>query len=301
MSATLTTQLRNAVDGTIETDVALSQYTTWKVGGRADWLITPCTIAGLEKVLTLLRATAVPWLVVGGGSNLLVKDGGFRGAVIAMHRLRAIDIRSDGQVQVEAGATLAQVITKGIKAGWGGLESLAGIPGTIGGATVMNAGADGVELGSVIREVQLHNGEDRQHWSHDQCGFSYRSSAFQRDSVVTAVTLALTAGDSAQLETRYRERLAARRETHPYGLPNAGSVFKNPPGKVAWRMIDAVGLRGARRGDAQISPCHTNFIVNLGAARAADILALIDFTRQRVAAEFDVELETEVKIVGEDG
>lgn len=301
MSATLTTQLRNAVDGTIETGVVLSRYTTWKVGGRADWLIAPRTIAGLEKALTILRTAGVPWLVVGGGSNLLVKDGGFRGAVIAMHRLRAIDIRSDGQVQVEAGATLAQVIKKGIKAGWGGLESLAGIPGTIGGATVMNAGAGGMELGSVIREVQLHNGEDRQCWGHDQCGFSYRNSAFQRDSVVTAVTLALAAGDPAQLETRYQERLAARRETHPYGLPNAGSVFKNPPGKVAWRMIDAVGLRGARRGDAQISPRHTNFIVNLGAACAADILALIDFTRKRVAAEFDVELETEVKIVGEDG
>ncbi|MDF1580072.1 MAG: UDP-N-acetylmuramate dehydrogenase [Desulfuromonadales bacterium] len=301
MSATLTTQLRNAVDGTIETDVALSRYTTWKVGGRADWLITPRTIDGLEKALTMLRATGVPWLVVGGGSNLLVKDGGFRGAVITMHRLRTIDIRSDGQVQVEAGATLAQVIKKGIKAGWGGLESLAGIPGTIGGATVMNAGADGMELGRVIREVQLYNGEDRQRWSHDQCGFSYRSSAFQRDSVVTVVTLALTVGEPAQLETRYKERLAARRETHPYGLPNAGSVFKNPPGKVAWRMIDAVGLRGARRGDAQISPRHTNFIVNLGGARAADILALIEFTRKRVAAEFDVELETEVKIVGEDG
>lgn len=301
LTAALIKQLRAEVAGTIECGVPSADFTTWKVGGRADALIEPHTATAAERALEILHREKVPWLAIGGGSNLLIRDGGYRGVLISTRKLRTIDISADQYLRAESGASLAEVSKKSISAGLAGFERLAGIPGTIGGATVMNAGAKGTEVGSMVHEVILHNGVTRMIWNQAQCAFAYRQSAIPTDALVTQVKLKLAAGDAQQLRSTYDEQLKSRLAAHPYEWPNAGSVFKNPPRKAAWKLIDAAGLRGEQRGGAQISPRHANFIVNLGTATANDILALVSMAQERVADKFGIELELEVKVVGEAG
>ena len=281
----------------------MSRYTTFRVGGEADVLVN---IASAEEVGVALRAArrcGVPATVIGNGSNLLVRDGGIRGLALRIASPFSC-IRREGDCLVaQAGATLGACAQAALREGLSGLAELAGIPGTIGGGVIMNAGAYGGELADVVRQVQTLALSDLRPLSFegDALGFAYRRSAMMDARVVvTEVTLQLAPGDPQAIRARMDALAAARRDKQPLEYPSAGSTFKRPEGFFAARLIDECGLRGLRVGDAQVSEKHAGFIVNLGHATAADILALMQAVKERVYSETGVTLEPEVRILGED-
>jgi UDP-N-acetylmuramate dehydrogenase len=215
------------------------------VGGPADLFIVPADRSELVTVLRLLAEAGIPWVAIGAGSNLLVRDGGFRGAALHTGRLRRIAFTEDGKVLAEGGVPLMTLIREAAVRGLGGLEALAGIPGTVGGGVAMNAGAGGQEMANVVREVHLAGPRGEEIWRAERLQFAYRSSNLTPERVVAAATLQFGAADPARLEEDIRRRLQKRQSAQRVGAPNAGSVFKNPEGQQAWRLIDAAGLRGA--------------------------------------------------------
>lgn len=278
----------------------MSRHTTWRVGGPSDLFIEPVDGEDLAEALRLLAATCCPWLTVGAGSNLLVKDGGIRGAVLHLTRLRRLEITDDGRVTAGAGLPLMTLIRAAIERGLAGLEGLAGIPGTVGGGVVMNAGAGGQQLADTVEAATLVGPEGPEVWNRERLAFGYRRSAVGAGQVLAEARLRLHPGDPRHLAEVFTGRLAERMAAQRVGGPNAGSVFKNPPGASAWRLIDAVGLRGAVEGGARVAERHSNFIVTTKTARAGDILRLIERIRDQVRRQSGVDLETEVKIIGED-
>jgi len=292
--------LSSELRGEVHAEVPLADCTTWRVGGPADLLLIPADRADLQQALRLLAAENVPWLVLGAGSNLLVRDGGVRGAVLRLSRMQGLAFAEGGRVEAEAGVMLGQLIRESAWRGLAGLENLAGIPGTVGGAVAMNAGAGGQQLADVISTVTLAGVDGEETRTAASLDFDYRRCRLPAGRIVAAAELALRPGDPAELAAAIADRIAHRRRAHRVGGPNAGSVFKNPPGHAAWRLIEAAGLRGGRIGGAQFSDRHSNFIVNRGGATAADILALIELAREEVRLQTGIELETEVRIVGED-
>lgn len=293
-------QLKGTLRGPVLADEPMARHTSWRVGGPADLFITPLDRDDLVTALQLLATAGIPWLAIGAGSNLLVRDGGIRGAVLHSGGLQRLEFADDGLVKAEAGIWLPQLVQEAVRRGLGGIEALAGIPGTVGGAAVMNAGAGGSDLAATLQHVQLCSAAGEERWEKARCAFAYRGSALPADQVVAAVALQLQPGDASQLAARLQQRLTERRNSQTVGGPNAGSVFKNPPGHQAWQLIDTAGWRGRRVGGAQVAQQHTNFIVNCGSARAVDILGLIDGIRAEVRARSGIELELEVRIVGED-
>lgn len=300
VGGTLFDTLRSRLRGKVTADELLCRHTTWRVGGPADLFVVPADRTEFLLVLRLLAEAGVPWVVIGAGSNLLVRDGGVRGAVLHTGGLRQLTFAEDGKVQAEAGVPLMTLIRETAGRGLAGLEALAGIPGTVGGGVVMNAGAAGQEMADVVCEVVLAGAQGEAHWRQERLQFVYRCSNLPGDRVLTAATLQLQAASPARLEADIRRRLQQRQASQRVGAPNAGSVFKNPQGQQAWRLIDAAGLRGEAIGGAQVAEKHTNFIVNRGGATARDILALIDRVRARVLEHAGIELEPEVRIIGDD-
>lgn len=281
----------------------MARYTTFRVGGAADVLVQ---IASADEIAVALRAAqraGVPVTVIGNGSNLLVRDGGIRGLVLRVaNDLSAI--RREGNLLVaQAGATLRACAQFARAQGLDGLAELSGIPGTIGGAAIMNAGAYGGEMSQIVARVDgvaLSDGKPLS-FEGDALGFEYRRSAMMDAGViVTEVTLRLAPGDPQAIGERMEALSRARREKQPVEYPSAGSTFKRPPGLFAAKLIDECGLRGLRVGDAQVSEKHAGFIVNLGHATARDILALMDEVTRRVRERTNVTLEPEVRILGED-
>jgi len=292
--------LSSRLKGKVTAGELLSRHTTWRVGGPADLFITPADRLDMATALRLLADAGIPWVVIGAGSNVLVRDGGIRGAVIHTGGLRRLDFSGDGRAEAEGGVPLMTLIRESANRGLAGLEALAGIPGTVGGGVIMNAGAAGQEISDVVSEVHLAGPEGETVWRGFQLQFAYRRSNLPPDGVVVAATLQFRAADRDLLQEDIRRRLRERQQAQRVGMPNAGSVFKNPPGMQAWRLIDAAGLRGKAVGGAQVAERHTNFIVNRGGASARDILTLIDRARRAVLEQSGVELEPEVRIVGED-
>jgi UDP-N-acetylmuramate dehydrogenase len=291
-------ELAHRCRGELLRDEPLSRHTTWRVGGPAAALFRPANHVDLVKAMRLLNGAAFPWLVLGGGSNLLVRDGGFSGVVIELSQFTAVRIGTDGIVEAEAGVRLNALIKQLVTAGLAGLEELAGIPGTVGGALVMNAGAGSQEFGRVVEEVEMLSGETFL-WRHAaSLAFGYRQSGLEPGAIVTAVRLRLASGDSELLGASYSERLQHRRQAHAVGGPSAGSVFKNPPGRKAWELIAGCGWQGRGIGGALVSERHANFIINSGQATAADIEAVIEAVGRDVERQTGVKLEAEVKIVG---
>jgi len=293
-------QLQRALRGRALRDEPMSRHTTWRVGGPADLFIEPADGEDLAETLRILAAAHCPWLTVGAGSNLLVKDGGIRGAVLHLTRLRRLEITDDGRVTAGAGLPLMTLIRATIARGLAGLEGLAGIPGTVGGGVVMNAGAGGQQLADVVEGATLVGPEGPEVWSRDRLAFGYRSSAVEAGQIISEARMRLHPGDPRHLAETFAGRLAERAAAQRVGGPNAGSVFKNPPGASAWRLIDGAGLRGAVEGSARVAERHSNFIVTTKTAYAGDILRLIERIRDQVRRQSGIELETEVKIVGED-
>jgi UDP-N-acetylmuramate dehydrogenase len=283
--------------GRIQVDEPMAQYTWMKVGGTADFYMEPADKDDLVALVKYFRASGFPYMMIGRGSNILVSDAGIRGAVISVEACLS-EIRRDGQLVVaEAGVRLTKFVDYCVTNGYAGVEMLAGIPGTIGGAVVMNAGAHGGETSDHLVDVEVLRGDAVQVIPKAQGGFAYRRSGFGSDVILTA-RFDLPAGNTDELAKKRRELILRRNQTQPLELPNLGSMFKNPPGGHAARLIEEAGLKGLRIGKAEVSEKHANFMVNRGGATAMDIIQLIQAVRAKVKEQSGIVLELEVKLVG---
>jgi UDP-N-acetylmuramate dehydrogenase len=287
----------------VKQNEALSRHTTWKVGGPADFYIEPADKEELMNAMKVVYQHKLPWRVIGRGSNLLVKDGGIRGVVFQLQK--AFDYLEIEGTTVSAGGAYSTILlaSRTAKAGLTGLEFAGGIPGNVGGAVYMNAGAHGSEISKVLKsaEVLTEAGEWLQLGNED-LHFRYRTTILQEEikGIVTGATFELKEGDAEQITGSLAAFKDRRRKTQPLQFPCAGSTFRNPPGDHAGRLIEAAGLKGYRMGDAEFSTLHGNFIINLGQAKASDVLALIDHARKTIAEKYGVELVPEVEVIGEE-
>ena len=273
----------------------LARHTTMGVGGPAAVMAFPRSPEELQQTLRLRRELGVAHRVLGGGSNLVAADEGLDELVVNTEELRRIEIREDGEVTAEGGANLIFTVVRCCRAGWRGMESAVGIPGSIGGAAVMNAGAYGFSISDALREIVVYDAEGERTEPPEGWRFHYRGSSIPEGAVVARITVGLRRDDPAALEKETRELTQQRTRSQPGGR-NAGCVFKNPAGASAGRILDELGLKGTRVGGAVVSPRHANFVVNEGRATATDVLALLDLLHERVERETGVDLELEVKV-----
>ena len=279
----------------------MSRHTTFRVGGPADVLFLPESEEQLLQALSIAREAGVPCFVIGNGSNLVVKDGGIRGLVIALGEGMAAIARAGETLTAWAGASLARVSAYAQASGLSGLEFASGIPGTLGGGCAMNAGAYGGQLSDVLVDARVLLDGEVCTLTVEEMQMGYRTSLpLRRGGIVISARFALTPDDPEAIAARMRELNARRRDKQPLNHPSAGSTFKRPEGYFAGALIEQAGLKGKRVGGAQVSEMHAGFIVNTGGATAADILTLIGTVQDEVADRFGVRLETEVRILGED-
>ncbi|PTM59219.1 UDP-N-acetylmuramate dehydrogenase [Desmospora activa] len=280
----------------------LSRHTTWKVGGPADILVIPRDKDELKRTIEVLHRRNIPWRAIGRGSNLLVRDGGIRGVVIKLGN--GLDYyRVDGdRVIAGGGLSFVKLSVLIAKRGLTGLEFAGGIPGTVGGAVFMNAGAHGSEISRVLESAEVLLEEGR--WirlTNRELNFSYRHSILQSSvrGIVTEAVFQLKEGNREQVAASMAQFKDRRRQTQPLQHPCAGSVFRNPGGDHSGRLIEAAGLKGYRIGDAEVSTQHANFIINRGQATANDVLTLIEHIIRTIEKEYGVTLVPEVQVVGE--
>ena len=284
--------------------VALEAFTTWKVGGPAEWFGEPTTLDSLIAQVQWGRDRGLPQRWIGAGSNLLISDQGLEGLTLCLRRLQGTVLdKASGLVEAQAGEPLPSLARRAARAGLGGLEWSVGIPGTVGGAVVMNAGAQGGCVAERLHDVTVLNPERPESpfiLKASDLAFRYRHSRLQEEPlIVIAARFQLDAGqDPGRLMERTSANLQCRTSSQPYHLPSCGSVFRNPEPQKAGRLIESLGLKGLRIGDAQVSPLHANFIVNTGAARAADIHALIEHLQDEVQRRSGIALHPEVKRLG---
>ncbi|MDR7420087.1 MAG: UDP-N-acetylmuramate dehydrogenase [Armatimonadota bacterium] len=295
----LETQLRAAVRD-VRRDEPLARHVQFRIGGPADLLVVPRSLEELEAAARVLFAVGVVPVVLGQGSNVLIGDRGIRGVVLKLGKgVDRVRIR-DTVVEAEAGAGLPALALQTAKRGLAGLEFAAGIPGSVGGGVVMNAGAHGHAMDEIVEHVDLVTPTGAQRLDRAALGFRYRTSVLQGEPwIVTRVTMRLRPEAPATVKARLNAWLAHRGATQPIGPPSSGCVFRNPPGDHAGRLIDQAGGKGLAVGDARVSTLHANYIINEGQARAADVLALAEQVRQRVREHAGVTLEMEVKLLGE--
>lgn len=294
-------ELEGLITGEARAGESLTNHTTWRIGGPADILVLPAEAVEVEKVVRYAGERNIPLAVIGNGSNILVRDGGIRGIVLKISRgLNKIDI--DGlTIRAGAGVLLPVLARKAAECGLSGLEFAAGIPATVGGAVVMNAGANGQSISSVVQEVKVikPDGSYRVLTGPD-LEFRYRGSIFQTEAmVIVEAQFLLQRSDREAVSRRMEDLLAMRKAAQPLEVPNAGSVFANPPGMAAGQLIDEAGGKGLQVGCARVSEKHANFIVNLGGATAQDVLELIKKVQELVFLKHQVHLNTEVRVLGE--
>ena len=275
----------------------LAPCTTWQIGGPAELLAVPANVDDLVIALAWAASGSISWRLLGNGSNLLIHDRGVRGLVLRVRKVLD-EIKVHGRrLTAGAGASFPAVARTAAARGLAGLQFAAGIPGTVGGAVVMNAGWHQFETGNAIAAVDfLQSNGHRITMDHDQCKFTYRSSLFQRTpGVVLGATFQLEPGEPADIQAEVDEYTTARKLNQPVDRPSCGSVYLQPPGDFAGRLIDAAGLKGRRVGAMEVSRLHANFFINTGGATCADALALMDQVEQEVARQFGVELVREVE------
>jgi len=282
----------------------LGRHTSFRIGGPADLFAAVRSVPELQATLHACRAHHYPVFFLGGGTNLLVSDRGVRGAVLKLGKQFDFvewDKRADGaSVRVGAAVPFKRLVLQTIEARLAGLEFAEGIPGTVGGGLLMNAGAFGGEIGSVVEAIEVvTEAGDAVTIPRSELNFSYRRLALPTRALVTAIRMRLVPGEATTLRTKVSDAKAKRDRHQPRGYPNAGSIFKNPTGEHAGRLLEAAGLKGARLGGAMISERHANFIVNAGGARAADVVDLMQFATRVVHDRFEVTLEPEVRLVGD--
>ncbi|SHE62104.1 UDP-N-acetylmuramate dehydrogenase [Seinonella peptonophila] len=281
----------------------LSRHTTWKVGGPADLFVHPRTEEELQNTISVLHQRTIPWIAIGRGSNLLVRDGGIRGAVIKISD--GFDqLAIDGtRLTVGGGYSMVRLATYVARQGLAGLEFAGGVPGNVGGAVYMNAGAHGSEISAILESAVILDETGRKHTlEKDEMNFSYRTSILQNElhGIVTAATFQLSEGNRTEITDRLSRFKNRRRETQPLQHPCAGSVFRNPPHTHAGKLIEEAGLKGYQIGGAQISELHGNFIINCGDAKADDIQEMINFIKKEIYKRTQIELIPEVKMIGEE-
>ncbi|MGA5711948.1 UDP-N-acetylmuramate dehydrogenase [Bacillus bombysepticus] len=297
----LVNELIEADVGRVLVNEPLARYTTMKIGGPADILIVPKHVAGIEKTLQLVKQYKTKWTVIGRGSNLLVSDQGIEGVVIRLGEgLDHLEVEKH-KVRVGSGYPLIKLSTLLSRQGLAGLEFASGIPGSVGGAVYMNAGAHKSDISIVLSKALILFEDGTIAWlTNKELEFSYRSSVLQtkRPGIVLEAEFQLQAGKREEIVRSMQNNKDYRRETQPWNHPCAGSIFRNPIPHFAGDLVEKAGLRGYRIGGAQISEMHGNFIVNTGGASAQDVLSLIELIKHTIKDKFDVDMHTEVEIIG---
>jgi UDP-N-acetylmuramate dehydrogenase len=292
-------EIARRVRGEVVRDAPLAPRTAIRVGGPADLLVRPADPDALAELLRAVRELGVPLAILGGGANTLVADAGVRGVVLRLPQDLAPESTVGETLVLGAGAPMMRLWSRGHALGLVGMEFIAGIPGTLGGAVAMNAGTRAGEMKDVVARVELATADGAGFVEARALGFAYRTCRLPPGAVVTRVELALRRGDVAASERLMQEDRERRRRTQPLDRPTFGSTFTNPPGEYAGRLVEAVGLKGHRVGNATWSEVHANFVTNLGGATARDVLALVNLARSRVKERFGIVLEPEVRLLGE--
>lgn len=297
---TLSKELGSLMRGKVHAHEPMARHTSFNIGGPADLLVIPQDVEDLKAALAFARAEGLAVHVLGGGSNTLVRDRGIRGMVILPSAFQELE-RHENEVMAGAGIRVSRLLAFCSKQGLAGLEILTGVPGTVGGAVWGNAGAWGGSVADHLGRVRLvtDQGDDLV-LAREMIPFRYRLSGLPAGSVIVQATFALAPGDPTRIRQQISRWLVQRNATQPVEFRSAGSIFKNPSGDYAGRLVEAAGLKGTRLGGAMISEKHGNFFVNLGGARAADVLALVALAQERVLATTGIALELEIRVIGED-
>ncbi|HEY5938912.1 MAG TPA: UDP-N-acetylmuramate dehydrogenase [Kofleriaceae bacterium] len=298
----LRAELRDLLGPGVRFDEPLRRHTTLKIGGPADAYAEPANASEVAALVRWCAARGLPLTVVGGGSNLIVRDGGVRGITLGTGRLRGIELVAPTTIRVDAGVSTGKVLSLALKNDLGGVEFLGGVPGSIGGGLIMNAGTYLGELKDVttwVESVRLADGAVVKR-TNAECGFRYRNSDLPATEIVVGAELELRPRPRAEIEVEVKALRKRRAEREPKKVSSNGSTFKNPPNDFAGRLIEVAGCKGWHEGDAVCSPVHANWLVNTGAASAGQMLALIARVRAEVVRVHGLELELEVKIIGED-
>ncbi|MBU8877726.1 UDP-N-acetylmuramate dehydrogenase [Bacillus sp. FJAT-29790] len=294
-------KLRELNIGQVKENELLANHTTMKIGGPADLFIEPSSIENIKKTMELIHEYNVEWTAIGRGSNLLVSDKGIAGAVIKLGSgLSEVEVNGT-EVKVGAGYSLISLSTQISRKGLSGLEFASGIPGSVGGAVYMNAGAHGSDISKILTKVLVLFEDGNVEWlSNEEMSFSYRTSVLQnkRPGVVIEAVFQLEAGDKDIIFAAMQKNKDYRKETQPWNFPCAGSIFRNPLPNYAGKLIEDAGLKGYSIGGAKISDMHGNFIVNTGNAKAEDVLALIQHVKDTIRDLYNIKIETEVEIIG---
>lgn len=292
-------RLSGRIDGVVRHNEPLSRHTTYRIGGPASLYVECDTVGALAHTLDVLAEESVPWTVLGKGSNVLASDQGYDGAILVLGRdFRRHDIAGD-TMSAGAGCVLAGLVQDAFKHGLAGLEFAVGIPGTLGGALAMNAGTRDEWIGGIVESVTLYApGQGLVALRGSEVAWGYRKTDLPSRGVIVEASLRACPGDTTDIRRRMEAALRRRKKSQPLSKPNAGSVFVNPEGDSAGRLIEAAGLKGARIGGAVVSDLHANFIVNDGGATAADVIALIARVREEVYDLHGIELRPEVRFLG---
>lgn len=282
-------------------DEPMSKHTSFKIGGKADMFVSVRSEEEICALISLAKETHTPYMIMGNGSNMLVGDGGIRGLVIQIGK-EFSSIKTDGVlIEAQAGALLSRIASEAAKAGLTGFEPLSGIPGTLGGGIYMNAGAYGGEIKDVVRSVRYIDNDGVVHEiSGNDCCFGYRHSVFTAGGMyIVSAVIELEHGDKDKIRADMADYNKRRCDKQPVSVPSAGSTFKRPEGYFAGKLIQDAGLMGYSIGGAAVSEKHAGFVVNNGGATAADVLALIEHIQNTVKDKFGVDLEPEVRLIGE--
>ncbi|WP_462409189.1 UDP-N-acetylmuramate dehydrogenase [Neobacillus sp. Marseille-QA0830] len=287
--------------GKVKQNEPLSQHTTIKIGGPAEIFVEPSSVENLKKVMDVINKYQANWRAIGRGSNLLVSDKGIDGVVIKLGSGNNHLEVSDSEITVGGGHSLVSLSTQISKRGLSGLEFASGIPGSVGGAVYMNAGAHGSDISKILTKAHILFEDGSIEWlTNEEMEFSYRTSILQkkRPGIVVEAVFQLTLGDRESIVAQMQKNKDYRKETQPWNYPCAGSIFRNPLPNYAGRLIEQAGLKGYSIGGAKISDMHGNFIVNAGNATAEDVLALITHIKETIYNLYQVTMETEVEIIG---
>ena len=294
-----------ALSGMIDTDVSederLARHTTYRVGGKADLYVTCHSYHALRRAVGVLDREQVPWVIIGKGSNLLVADEGYRGAVIALGReFQRTVLAEDGRtLTVGAGVIFARLVNDALSKGLSGLEFGVGIPGSVGGAISMNAGTRTEWIGTLVKDVVTFDPIGGiKHYGGDEIVWGYRECSLPRNEIILECVLELTPAPKVDIRERMERHLSRRKHSQPMGRASCGSVFKNPQGMSVGKLIEDCGLKGFSVGGAEVSPVHANFIVNNGTATASDVAAVIKHVHGKVREAYGIELRPEVKFLG---
>ncbi len=286
------------ISGRLKGDVPLAPFSTFRIGGKANIFAEPLTDDDVIIIQNIALQFGMPFFILGNGSNVLISDDGWKGMVMNLEAGFNNLQYSDGIVTAGAGVKMATFVDFAIRNKRKGVEMLAGIPATMGGAVWMNAGCYGGEISDTLLDVQLIRNEKSISLTKLECGFRYRHSGFEKTDIVLGARFQMGEGNSQEMREIKIKYLKHRNEVQPVNLPNCGSVFKNPKPRFSAELIEAAGLKGARIGGAQISPMHANFIVNLESAKAQDVISLMNLARKKVFDMTGIVLEPEVQLIG---